>query len=311
MEFSSVTETKLNRNTELGFEESGKISEYSNISYANNEKMSLSGNEAVSNFSGETSSNSLVSIIVAAYNCEKTIAETIESVINQSYQNWEMIIVDDCSIDNTVSIINEYIVKDNRVKIFSLEKNSGASVARNRAIKESSGRYIAFLDADDLWKPEKLKKQIEFMKNNNYSFTFTAYETFHDSSDMIRTVFSVPDSVSYKQYLKNTIIGNLTVVMDKNQIPDITIQNGFLEDSLTWMYYLSKGYIAYGLNENLASYRVTPNSKSGNKFKNARRYYECLKTQPITRLERIFCEVCYVLNATKKRVFGKKIRYTI
>jgi glycosyltransferase involved in cell wall biosynthesis len=123
----------------------------------------------------------LVSIITPSYNSAKFIGKTIESVLDQIYQNWEMIIVDDVSPDNSNEIIEEYCKKDTRIKLIKLEQNSGAAVARNRAIKESKGRYIAFLDADDMWKPEKLEKQIEFMRKNNYAFTYTAYEKIDEN----------------------------------------------------------------------------------------------------------------------------------
>ncbi|MBR0395479.1 MAG: glycosyltransferase family 2 protein [Clostridiales bacterium] len=252
----------------------------------------------------------LVSIIVPAYNCEKTISETIESVICQSYKNWEMIIVNDCSTDNSTEIIETYVKKDIRIKLYNHEMNSGSAAARNTAIKYASGRFIAMLDSDDLWKKDKLSKQISFMIQNNYAFTFTSYETFHDTSDSKRKVFSVPQSINYKQYLKNTIIGNLSVIIDISVIQDFHIVSGNLEDVLTWMYFLNKGYVAYGLNENLASYRVARESKSGNKFKNAKRYYECLKQQPITAFDRIIDEFCYLFNATKKRLFSKSVTYS-
>lgn len=114
--------------------------------------------------------NELISIITPSYKSEKFIAQTLESVLSQSYQNWEMIIVDDVSPDNSNEIIEDYCKRDNRIKLIKLEKNSGPAVARNRAIEEAKGRYIAFLDADDLWKPEKLEKQINFMKEKKLYF---------------------------------------------------------------------------------------------------------------------------------------------
>jgi len=256
------------------------------------------------------SNDSLVSVITPAFNCEKTIEETIKSVQSQTYENWEMIIVNDCSIDGTEEIVNKYSKEDPRIHLINLKKNSGAGIARNTAISNANGRYIAFLDSDDLWKPEKLEKQIRFMKNNDYSFTFTTYETFHDSNDLTRKVFHAPQNINYNQYLKNTIIGNLTVIMDRTKIPDVHVEmTGHLEDVLTWMHYLRRGYIAHGLDENLASYRVYKSSKSGNKLRNAKRYYECLDIQKLPMPIKIVDEVCYLFNATKKRVIGDSITY--
>lgn len=250
--------------------------------------------------------NGLVSIITPAYNCEATIKETIESVIAQTYTNWEMIIVNDCSTDHTADVINKY--KDERIKLINLEKNSGTAIARNTAIGAARGRYIALLDSDDLWKPQKLEKQIKFMENNKYAFSFTAYDVFINPNDKVRRLFEVPFSIKYKEYLSNTIIGCLTVVVDRSQIPDFHMEKGYLEDILTWMYYLRRGIIAYGLNENLASYRIVPGSKSSNKIENSKRYFQCLRIQPgLSFFECIIHELGYALNALKKRILGKKI----
>lgn len=247
----------------------------------------------------------LVSVITAAYNCSSTIGETIESVIAQTWENWEMLIVDDCSTDNTAEIVNAYALRDPRIKYIKLEKNSGSAIARNTAIANAKGKYIAILDSDDLWHPHKLKKQIPFAENNNYAFTFTSYEIFKQSTDKQRKVFQAPRTIKYRQYLYNSIIGCLTVVIDREQIPDFHMEPGYLEDVLTWMYYLRKGFVAYGLNENLASYRVSVTSKSGNKAKNAARFYQCLKMQPnITVVQRLLFQGGYMFNALKKRIFS-------
>lgn len=246
----------------------------------------------------------LVSIITAAYNCSSTIGETITSVQQQTYQNWEMIIVNDASTDNTTEIVHAFMENDHRLKLYSLKENSGTAVARNTAIKYAHGRFIAFLDSDDLWKPQKLERQIAFMLQKHYAFTFTAYEQFYHTSDKRRKVFTVPKSINYRQYLRNTIIGNLTVIMDKEQITDLHVESGYLEDVLTWMYYLKRGYTAYGLNENLASYRVNLHSKSGNKLENAKRYYRCLKdVQGLSAMECLYNEISYLFHAFKKRMF--------
>ena len=117
-----------------------------------------------------------VSVITPMYNCEKFISETIESVLNQTYTNWEMIIIDDCSTDKSKQIVKQYIERDKRIRLIALNENSGAAVARNKGIEVSSGRFIAFLDGDDLWEPNKLEKQIQFMTEKNIGFSFTSYE---------------------------------------------------------------------------------------------------------------------------------------
>lgn len=249
-------------------------------------------------------SEHLVSIITPAYNCETYIKECMDSVINQTYQNWEMIIVNDKSTDNTKEIIEEYIKKEPRIKLYNQPINEGAAAARNKAIEISNGRFIAFLDSDDAWKTNKLEKQINFMIYNNYGFTFTSYEIMRDKVEEQNKVFHMPNKITYEQYLKNTIIGCLTVVMDKEILGEIKVEIGHLEDVLTWMEYLKKGNIAYGLDENLAVYRVAENSMSSNKFKNAKRYYECLRQkQNLSLLKSVYCQIGYMFNAAKKRLF--------
>ena len=134
----------------------------------------------------------LVSIITPAYNAAAYIAETIESVIAQTYTNWEMLIVNDCSKDNTAEIIQNYAAKDKRIKLINLKQNSGAAVARNTAIQNAKGRYIAFLDSDDLWKKEKLQKQIQFMQQNGYAFIYSSYEHFKGTKENIQNQVQIP-----------------------------------------------------------------------------------------------------------------------
>lgn len=250
--------------------------------------------------------NNLVSIITPAYNCSMVVGETIKSVLDQTYEDWEMIIVDDASTDDTLEIVNSYASKDKRIKVFAMKQNRGSASAKNFAIDKAKGRYIAFLDADDLWMRDKLKKQIFFMEKNNFPFTFTAYEFMKEKSKY-RYSFNVPKSINYKKYLGNTIIGNSTVIIDRFVIGDVHIEEGFLEDVLTWMFILKQGYVAHGLNENLMAYRVYSNSKSGKKIKNAHRYFKCLiETQNINVFCALFYQISYLLHALKKRIFTKK-----
>jgi len=154
-----------------------------------------------------------VSIITPAYNSEKTIGEAIQSVLNQTYQNWEMIIINDCSRDQTLQIVITYSLKDNRITVIDLERNNGVANARNIGIKKAKGRYIAFLDSDDLWSPQKLSKQVDFMKEKKCYFSYTAYEIISaDGSKLDKTV-SVPPEQEYEILLKQNTIGCLTVMV--------------------------------------------------------------------------------------------------
>lgn len=211
--------------------------------------------------------NNLVSIITPAYNAEKYISYTIESVISQTYKNWEMIIVDDCSVDRTKNIIKEYSARDNRIKYIFLDENKGVSNARNTAISHARGRYIAFLDSDDLWYPDKLTIQISYMEENNYYFTFTNYEFIDHNGNKLNKVIKVPKKLNYKDALYSNSIPCLTVVLNKEVIKEIRMPNIKHEDYATWLNILKNNIKAYGINTNLAMYRKLNNSLSSNKFK--------------------------------------------
>lgn len=245
-----------------------------------------------------------VSIVTPVYNSEKFISYTIESVINQTYQNWEMIIVDDCSRDDSANIIEKYCLADTRIKYIKLEKNSGAAVARNVGIDISKGRFIAFLDSDDLWEPEKLEKQIKFMEENKIGFSFTSYRLIDEEGNDLNKVITVPSKVNYDDLLKNTIIGCLTVVIDKNIIGDFRmplVRAG--QDTATWLSILRRGFEAYGINEPLARYRKVNGSISSNKIKALKRTwntYKNIEKLPFPKLCYVF--TCYVINAIRKRI---------
>ena len=211
--------------------------------------------------------NSLVSIIMPSYNSEKFIANSIDSIISQTYQNWELIIVDDVSSDNSNDIIESYIKKNDCVKLIKLDKNSGPAIARNRAIKEAQGRYIAFLDADDLWMPQKLEKQIAFMQKESIALSYTGYYRIEEGNGEIIDQIHVPKKVDYSELLKQNIIGCLTAIYDTEKIgkvymPEIRKR----QDFGLWLKILKRVSYAYGLDEPLAYYRVRPDSVSSNKM---------------------------------------------
>ena len=185
--------------------------------------------------------NDLVSIITPVYNCEKLLSKTIECVINQTYKNWELLLVDDCSKDNSAKIAKEYVKKDKRVKYIKLEKNSGAAIARNTALKNSKGRFIAYLDSDDLWKPEKLEKQVKFMKDNNYAFTCTDYEKIAENGKSLNKIIKIPKKVNYNLFLRNTIIQTVGVMVDTSITgKDVLVMPNIRrrQDAATWCQLL-------------------------------------------------------------------------
>jgi teichuronic acid biosynthesis glycosyltransferase TuaG len=208
-----------------------------------------------------------VSIITPSYNSEKFISETIQSVQNQTHQNWEMIIIDDCSQDKTAEIIERFIKNDYRIQLHKLDKNSGAGIARNTAIQLAKGDYIAFLDADDLWKPEKLEQQLAFMKSNNMPFTFSFYDWIDESGNSLKKRIEAPKTLSYKQLFYCNYIGNLTGIYDVKffgKIPISSIRKR--QDWIMWITILKKIKTAQPVPESLAFYRIRENSISASKL---------------------------------------------
>ncbi len=208
----------------------------------------------------------LVSIIVPTYNIEKYISQTIECVLNQTYQNWEMEITDDCSKDNTVNIIKQYAEKDPRIHLWQMEKNSGAGSARNNSIQKARGRYIAFLDSDDWWYPTKLEQQMKFMTEHHYEFTFTAFE-YADKDLNVTGVSHKPKYISNFRMALGSNVGTPGVIYDTSRIGKIYMPNmRKSEDWACWIKIAKETNGAYALNLPLWKYRTLPQSLSRNKF---------------------------------------------
>ncbi len=247
--------------------------------------------------------NELVSIITPCYNSENYINDCLLSVVNQTYQNWEMLIVDDKSTDKSTDLISRHSKKDKRIILFLLEKNIGSAEARNYAIKKAKGRYIAFLDSDDMWLPNKLELQINFMKKNNYSFVFSSYSVISSSKTKKHTI-NVPEKISYESYLKNTIIGCLTVVLDKEKIDEIQMPNlRSSHDMALWLNILKKEKYAYALQQELAIYREHKSSNTSNKFRALYDVWNVYrKHERLNLLNSIYNFIFYAFNAFKKRI---------
>lgn len=217
--------------------------------------------------------NPLVSIITPAYNCAKLINSTIESVLAQTYDNWEMLIVDDCSTDNTKEVITKWQIKDSRIKLLIQNENGGASLARNRAIIEARGKYIAFLDSDDLWLPEKLEKQVYFMESNGYVISYTPYYVI-DKDFEKKKIKKAPTKVDYKDMLKYNRLGCLTVMVNIEKVGRVTISKiDKRNDYALWLKIMKQGHEAYCLNESLSIYRSHQGLSSGSKFKILKYHY--------------------------------------
>lgn len=210
----------------------------------------------------------LVSIITPTFNSAKYIAETIQSVQNQTHQNWEMLIVDDGSSDETFAIISNFANQDARIKVFKLDVNSGAGVARNFSIQQALGNFIAFLDADDLWKPEKLEKQLRFMESKQLPFTFSFYETIDENGDLRNEIITTPPKITYKQLYYCNWIGNLTGIYSVDffgKIPISPVKKR--QDWILWLQIVKQIKTAIPLAESLAYYRVREDSISASKWK--------------------------------------------
>ncbi|WP_237585455.1 glycosyltransferase family 2 protein [Alkalibacterium sp. MB6] len=206
----------------------------------------------------------LVSIIMPAYNSESFIKESILSVQKQTYTNWELLIIDDCSTDRTVDTVHSF--NDSRIKLIELEQNSGAAVARNAGIKQARGEFLAFLDSDDLWTEEKLEKQIEFMRENNYDFTCTEYAEMNEEGAIVNLI-EVSDQLDYNGVLKYCP-GNSTIIYNAKRLgkfyaPEIKRRNDFA----LWLKVIKKAGHVHGLHETYSIYRVRSQSLSSNKFK--------------------------------------------
>jgi hypothetical protein len=210
----------------------------------------------------------LVSIITPLYNSEAFISQTIHSVLKQSYPNWELLLIDDCSTDNTRTIAERFTNKHNNIILLKNKVNAGAAVSRNKGIAEAKGDYIAFLDADDLWKPEKLEKQLAFMETENCEVCFSSYEQMDETGRPLNKLIKALPILTYKKYLKSNYIGNLTGIYNAKRLGKITSPNlRKRQDWLLWLVAIkTSGKPAKSVQESLAFYRVRNDSMSSNKF---------------------------------------------
>jgi teichuronic acid biosynthesis glycosyltransferase TuaG len=200
---------------------------------------------------------------------ERLIGETIESVQAQTLGDWELLIADDCSTDKTAAVVEGYAAKDPRIKLIRQPRNGGPALARQAAIEQAQGRFIAFLDSDDLWLPAKLERQIAFARERRAALSFTAFRRINENGSVTGRLIPVPDSLSYQQLLENTSIATLTAIVDRDVAGNIAMKNEPYDDFCLWLSILKPGHIAYGLNEDLARYRVRGVSVSSRPLRSA------------------------------------------
>lgn len=248
----------------------------------------------------------LISIIVPVYNAGKYIRETIACVEAQTYENWELLLVEDCSTDDTPEIIGEYMAGqgDSRVRLIRQPSNAGAARARNKGLQEARGRYIAYLDADDLWEPEKLEKELRFMDEKDAAFAFTGYEFADELGMGTGKIVRVPETLCYEQALSNTTIFTSTVMFDTVRIKKELLEMPAVksEDTALWFQVLRSGYTAYGLDENLVRYRRTGRTLSSNKVEALRRIWNLYRREGLSLPRSVYHFVFWAMRAVKRRV---------
>lgn len=205
----------------------------------------------------------LVSIVTPAYNAASVLGQTIESVQAQSFSNWEMIIVDDVSMDGTIALAERYALKDDRIRIIRRAENGGPAAARNKGMEAAHGRYIAFLDADDLWLPHKLERQLAFMDDMNAAISCTAYRRFVTPESPGRLI-RCPRRITFDTLLRKTCVATLTTIIDRDKTGPVAFSEDVAgyEDLALWLTLTRSGHDIVCLNEDLARYRIMPNSQS-------------------------------------------------
>lgn len=209
----------------------------------------------------------LISIITPCYNSADFISDTIQSVVNQSYNNWELILIDDNSKDETCAIIKKFTAKYNNIQLIKLDKNAGVSNARNLGLAAAKGKYVAFLDSDDIWLNNKLKIQVNFMEKNSLVMCFGSYKRINESGSIISGKITVPKMVNYGKLLSHNVIIFSSSMVLKRALVNISFKKLGHEDWVFWLDLFKNKINGYGINEELVHYRVRKNSISSNKFK--------------------------------------------
>lgn len=249
----------------------------------------------------------MISIVVPVYNAGRFIRETVDTVLHQTYRDWELILVDDCSSDDSVAVIEEIIRThpEAGIRLIRGERNEGAAAARNRGTKTAEGRYLAFLDADDLWFPEKLEDELRFMEERQAAFAFTSYYFGDENGKSTGRIVKAPESLTFEKALTRTVIFTSTVLIDLQQIPkELAMMPEIAsEDTATWWKILKSGYVAEGLNRPLVVYRRPETSLSSNKGKAVKRIWNLYRQiAGIGRVRAVFCLAGWAVRATLRRL---------
>ena len=246
----------------------------------------------------------LVSVIMPCYNMESYVADSIASVQRQTYPHWELLIVDDASTDGTVEIVKNLAEQDEKIRFVVKTQHSGIADTRNQCISMAQGRFLAFLDADDIWHPEKMETQLRTMLDNNVGFTYTTYDWIDEDGKTLNKFINTIGNLDYKKYLCNTIIGCSTVMVDTAIVGQVTVPRfRTSEDTATWLGILKKGHLAYAIDEPLVSYRIRRKSASSNKLKASADLWKVYRRhEKLPFFKAIYYFSCYTFNAIKKRL---------
>lgn len=243
----------------------------------------------------------LVSIIMAAFNSERTIGQAIESVQSQTYPYWELIVVDDSSSDHTASIVREFADRDPRIRLFSNPQNLGASYARKYGLQQAQGAWIAILDSDDIWASEKLEKQIALQQRTGAELLFTGASFIDAGGNSLDWILHVPPTIQYRKLLKQNLISNSSVLVAKELISKYyALDNNIHEDFAAWLNITKTGRCAYGLDEPLIAYRLTHASKSSNKLRSSKMNWNTYRYIGLNVWTAAYYMVWYSLNGLLK-----------
>lgn len=243
----------------------------------------------------------LISIVMPAYNAEKTLPQAVESVLAQTVDNWELLIADDCSEDGTAELARAYARKDQRIRVLQNERNLGASETRHRAAAAAAGEWLAFLDSDDAWLPEKLRKQLQLQQDTGARLVFTGSGFLNEQGEKLDWVLHVPQQVGYRQLLKQNVVSNSSVLVEKAAYLRFEIVgNDMHEDFACWLNMMRSGVVAYGIDEPLLQYRLSAGSKSGNKWKAARMNWNTYRRLGLNVFQALYYMVWYTVKGILK-----------
>jgi len=243
----------------------------------------------------------LVSIITPAYRSARFVGATIDSVLRQTWPDFELLIVDDVSPDDTVDVVEQYATRDSRVRLLRHGTNKGPSGARNTALAAATGRYVAFLDSDDLWLPQKLERQVEFMQRRSPAISYTQYRRIDGVGTLVSEVIDVPDRLDYHSLLKNTAITTSTVIVDRSVTGPFQMPAVFYDDYACWLRFLKRDLVALGLREDLTRYRVLGGSWSRNKLRSAAQVWRVYReVEQLSWTSAAWAFGHYAWNATRK-----------